>query len=298
MDENHSREFVNCLVGLHTAHHRNTEPPLQVYWNLRSNLWWKDLAPCYFGRHLVKQSLWNYPNDVSLLDGDVEQTNSALLGRTRELDLRQLPPHIVNDARNLAPNNQNSGFYFNANGASVDYRNWTVVRCGEEVSAGDFVGDDLMNGELMNGELMNGELRKGSPESSETSSAYCSESNFICSTSSDGKSANGRMAGNEGSEFGRCEVACKKVSFMEPSDHPTSRLANGYSFGQQRIGDLPHSFLSPRYNLVRHNAPGKAKIGEGMTLLRSSRNSLSILIWFLIKTSLRLLKFFIGKVSI
>lgn len=258
MDENHSREFVNCLVGLHSAHHRNAEHPLQVYWNLRSNLWWKDQAPCYFGQHLVKLSLWNYANDVSLLDHEVEQTNLTV-GRTRSLDLRQLPAHIVNDERNLAPNNQNSGFYFNANGASVDYRNWTVVRAGDEVSAGDFIDEQLMNGEL----------RKGSPEneSSDTSSAYCSESNFICSSSSDGKPAN-RMGSNEpGNGFVRSEASCKKVSFM---DEPTgdllcsaNRLSNGYPFGQQRNADLPHSFLSPRYNLVRYNVPGKPKISEG-----------------------------------
>ena len=245
MDENHSREFVNCLAGLYAAYHKSAEKELSVYWNLRSNLWWKDLAPSYFGKHLAKVSLWNYANDVALLDAESGLREQISFSQTRSLDLRELPPHIVNDERNLAPNNQNSGFFFNANDASVGYRNWTVVRADE--------GELLMNGEL--NKEQNGELRKGSPESSDTSSAYCSESNFICSPT------NGLLD----NEFTRNEFPSgKKVSFMdaEPNDLLSSPDRSSYTFNQQRA-DLPHSFFSPHYNIVRYNRPGKLKINEG-----------------------------------
>lgn len=226
MDENHSREFVNCLVGLHAAHQKNAERPLQVYWNLRSNLWWKDLAPCYFGAHRVKVSLWNYPNDVALLDRETEQ--SPTVQGIRSLDLRELPAHIVNDERNLAANNQNSGFYFNVDGASVEYR------------PADFGAEQLAD------------LRKGSPESSDTSSAYCSESNFTGSNATNGLANDRDFARNEPSSG-------KKVSFIEPSSGPNP-LPNGYLFDQQH----DHGFFSSHYNAVRYKPPGKLKISEGM----------------------------------
>ena len=117
MDENHAKEFVTCLNALHFVH-KNCEKELPIYWNVRQDTWWLDLAPSYFAEHQIKESLWNCPNSLTF-DSYKELD---LIDKIRLIDLNKSPPRYL-DCINDENAFKNKKFYFDSDGKSIEYLN-------------------------------------------------------------------------------------------------------------------------------------------------------------------------------
>lgn len=118
MDEENSKRFVTCLIGLYNVVCKDENRELPVYYNLPTPIW-KDYAPNYFAKHQTKASAWNYVNDLSLL----YDANNQLDWNSIEtkIDLRTPPPRYIDIVKD--ENNTNTRFYFDSNGKSIEFLN-------------------------------------------------------------------------------------------------------------------------------------------------------------------------------